>query len=393
MRSIPLALFGISWSITDSIVLAGYLLVLTTAALHRFRGLNLSKVELYVVSIAVWRSVTALVGGTLSLSLTMKNLKFLFDVSPILLFRNPELLRGAGVMILAFVFSLSSITLVSFVELFGIANMDFFKGGMLEAFHRNHIKSGFAWSLGSLVVLVLAIKKDRRFLVLFPLLLVGLFYTQARSYYLGFVGATAGVFLLMALKHSVRYIVLGSALLFSILAGGYFITPVKDRFLSIFTDLQSDMSIKCRLIFLEEGLKALWENPFFGIGFGKWREYFAKLREIHAYNCPDYHVHNIFVHEAVETGLPGAILLSFLFGYLLFRLFLSYLRAPTGGDAESYLLIGIAALLNFIIGGMFEPSLVKSVVLLPTFTLVGLALGVIYSHDQVRDGRVARRNR
>ncbi len=377
---LSLSLFGLSWAITDSTVLIAYILVLLVFLFHMFRERNLNlpghKSDIYLTALILWRGVTALKNGILSTLTLVKTIKFLFDVSPLFLFRHSRLVKYWHHVVFSFIFGLSFITLVSFLELLGFLKLGFFKESMLEAFHRNHIKSGFAWSLGSLLVLILGLKKDRRLLLLLPILLLGLFYTQARSYYLGFIGAAFGVLILTGVRYSAKYILSGIALLSVLLPIGLLINPVRARFMSIFTGIQTDESIGCRLIFWKEGLEALRDNPIFGIGFGGWQDFFTHVKELHGYGCPNYHAHNIFIHEAVESGIVGFIILFLFLTFLTFTTSRLYLVGKVSKDEGAVLLIGVASLLNFMIGGLFEPSLVKSVVLIPTFTLVGFAIGI-----------------
>jgi len=379
LTGLLLILFGFSWSITDSAILIGYGLLLIFFFISKnWKKLFFDKISLYTMSFVVWRTFTGIINKSITFKILLKNIKFLFDVSPVFVFRNPSFILKYKYLIYSFLISLAILTIASAIVLFGIRTFGFFEGDMLKVFHRNHLKSGFIWSLGSLLALIFGIKYDRKLLIIAPILVVGLFYTQARSYYLGFAGAILWVFALMGFKHSVKYLLSGVSLLLFTLPVGYFIAPIKERFLSIFLGLQTDGSIKCRLIFWEEGLKVFKSSPIWGIGFGQWSSFFSSVNSVYKYPCPNYHAHNIFIHELVESGIVGLLLLSLLLVYLLFVLTRSYLYINASQDnarySEAILLSGVAAVLNFIIGGFFEPALVKSVVLIPTFTVVGFAL-------------------
>ncbi len=378
---VVLAIFGFSWAITDSFVLIGYILTLFLVVYHllmeRRHVFSISKGDTTPFALILWRLITSLENNIpLGLSVS-KNLKFIFDISPVFIFRGEVILKFYKYILFSFLISLSIITLVSFLELFSIKNLDFFSSGMLEAFHRNHIKSGYIWSLASLISLVFLINtRNRYFIPVFFLLFIGLLLTHARSYYLGFLGASAFIFLYVGLKHSARHMIKGIILVSILILIGSLLDNVRSRFLSIFTELQTDTSIKCRLIFWEEALQAFRENPVFGIGFGGWQSFFGELQKLKGYECPNYHAHNIFIHEMVESGVMGIAILSIFLLYIFLKISKVYFRNNISIEAEIILLIGVSALVNMAVGGFFEPALVKSVVLIPTFTLVGLAMGV-----------------
>ncbi|GEM_PF-5921704 len=370
-----LILFAVSWSISDSIILSAYTLFLL-ALIPRIVFTDLPSLKIkdpvlqLPILLSLWRLLTSYIAENISLKVLWKASKFLFDISPVLVFRAlPDASRP---ILLIFPVAVGLMTLMAIgVRYLGLP-LDFYSGGQLKAFFVNHIKSGFIWSLASLTALILGIKHDRRFLFLMPLLIYGLMITHARSYYLGFLCSALMVVLLLSLKRSPRYTLIGGGLLLSILGVGYSLPSVRDRFLSIFTQIDKDMSIKCRLYMWRESLEAVKSDPIFGIGFQKWPEFFQGK----GYPCPNYHAHNIYLHEFVETGILGGLILILFLGYLIFKLTRTYLSMKGDTYEEAVVLTGLSALVNFGIGGFFEPALVKTAVLIPTFTLVGLALGV-----------------
>ncbi|ACN99154.1 O-Antigen Polymerase family protein [Sulfurihydrogenibium azorense Az-Fu1] len=370
-------LFGLSWSITDSAVLIVYILLLiflsVKIGLKNFR--NKDSINLFILLLALWRVITCWIKGVVSINILSKNVKFLFDVSPIFVFRYAKVEHQFGYLFYSFILSLSLITALSILEFLGVVDLGFFQGGYLQAFHRNHIKSGFIWSLASLLSLVFTIKMNKKFIIFVPLLVTGLLFTQSRSYYLGFLGTAFIILILVGFKRSFKYSMFAISSIIFTFGLIYLIPEVRSRFLSIFTNIQAEWSIKCRLIFLEEGLKIVEKHPVFGIGFGQWPSYFSQINQIYKYPCPNYHVHNIFIHELVETGLIGLILLILILVIIVYKLLNAYFQLDIKNKfGEALILSGIAAIFNLIIGGLFEPDLVKSVVLIPTFTVLGFAL-------------------
>ena len=370
------SLTGFAWSITDSFVLISYvinILAFSLFALFRHRDVQLNlvwKLDIPVLLLILWRFVVNYTLKSLSTNTFTKNLKFIFDISPIFLYRVSLWRDYYDYVIKSFLLTLSLITALSFLELAGFIKLGLFNNGDLLGFHRNHIKSGFIWGLASLVAVILGLKRNKYYLLLSALLVVGLLLTHARSYYLGFMAAVLFISILVSLKHSVRYILYSGSIVVLTFMSILSIDSVRNRFISIFLGISTDGSIMCRLVFMKEALKAFAANPLTGIGYGEWPDYFSKL----GYSCPDYHVHNIYLHELVETGIVGFALLSFFVVYTLFLLSKEYLKQDNG---DEYILIGISALVLFATGGLFEPNLVKTVVMIPTFTLVGMALSVV----------------
>ncbi len=367
-------LFGITWSISDSFVLIAYTLILCAFLIRSKADLkDFGYTEVLPSLLTMWRLFVAVIKGTFGLKAIWKGFKFLFDVSPVYVFRKEDLLNRSRHLFVSFLLSVSLVTVLAFaVRLFNLPVDMYDHGTQMKAFFMNHIKSGFVWSLASLVCLILGFKWDRRILLLFPLLIGGLMITEARSYYLGFILSSLGVFLLIGIKRSPRYMLYGGGVILATFVAGYLIEPVRVRFLSIFTGLETDNSIKCRLIMWKEGLLSVQDNLLLGIGFQGWPTFFGSK----GYPCPNYHAHNILIHELVETGIVGFTILVAFLVYIFYRLVRAYLRSRGWIYEEAVILTGFAALVNFVVGGMFEPALVKTVVLVPTFTVVGLALGV-----------------
>lgn len=375
--SVLVILYGISWSISDSFVLITYSVLLMFAVARILSGERFSvswkdPTLGLPASLTLWRWFTSLLSGNLSLKVLWKGAKFLFDISPVLVFRQSPFKNTFNLIVASFLVSLTLMTLLVLAVKFLKLPFDVFSGSHMKGFFVNHLKSGFVWSLGGLICAVVGIKYTRKAFLLLPLILYGLMITHARSYYLGFIGALLFVSFLLAVKYSVRYTFYGLATLCGFAGFIYLIEPVRQRFLSIFTGLETDGSIKCRLYMWKEATMAFKDSPLTGIGFQNWSDFFAQK----GYPCPNYHAHNIYIHELVETGVVGFLLVSAFLLFIMYRLIKSYMTVRGEPFAEAVFLTGIAATLNFMIGGLFEPSLVKTVVLIPTFTLVGIALGM-----------------
>lgn len=388
-------LTGISWAITDSIVLISAVIntliflgiifyenkCITSDLLKLKKYIKLSKhIDLPIFLLILWRIITYFVTTTNLLDIAKilwKNLKFFFDFLPFIIFRSRLWYEYYNIIFLSFIMSLFIITLLGFLETFNIIKLGFIKNADLLGFHRNHIKSGFIWGLGASISLIIGIKDKNNVLLylIFPILTLGLFMTHGRTYYVGFLIVSVYIFILLSIKYSFRKYV--RILVFTLITPVLFIITfesIRYRFSSIFTGIFTDTSIKCRLIFYKESISAFIKNPITGLGYSHWSEYFSSLN----YNCPDYHVHNIYLHELAETGIIGAIILIYFIVFIIIKLTNEFFKVKKAHE-EKLILIGLAAFLLFSIGGFFEPNFVKSVVLIPTFTLTGITFSILKS--------------
>ncbi len=378
-----MALFGFSWSITDSFILIAYILVLIyILALYflsgniRFSWRDLSLQEFLVFGFFLWRLITSLVKKSPLSEAISKNLKFVFDVSPVFFMRKVAYSKHINVLLITFLVSLSLITILGILEFLNLIDLGLWSGGDMLGFHRNRIKAGFIWSLGLIVALAYGLKINRAYLVLTILMTVGLFFAKSRGYYLGGLSAITLMLFLFGVKHSFRFTALAYFLIASTVGLVlYLVEPVRYRFLSIVANIGTDNSIRCRLFFWEEGLKAFKESPLFGIGYRNWSEYISGVMEKQGVHCPDYHAHNMFIHTLAETGLIGLLLLVAFIGFLFYKLTKLYFDEDNR-FRECVYLIAVGALTSLSVGGFFEPADVKTVVLVPAFSVVGLALGV-----------------
>ncbi len=372
-----LALYGLSLSIQDSIFLVAYILLTLYYLIFFYkdyvRNIKFYKFDIFPISLTIWRIINGFLKANNKSIVLQKAFKFLFDISPIFVFRSKLLFKYSQVFINTFITFLTIITILATLsKIFGIYEHIFFKGGDLVFKHKNHIKSGTIWSIAALVSLSLGLFISRIYLFLFVILGYGLLLTESRSYYLGFFTSIGFLMLILFLKYSEnrkKHLTLTLLPLTITILFLYLIPSVKERFLSIFTKLNTDGSIKCRLIMWEEGLKAFLENPIMGIGYTNWKEFFEHP------HCPDYHAHNVYIHELTETGIIGLLLLIGFLLSLFAYLFKNFLKIQfTNKYNESIALSAILVLVNVSVGAFFEPAFVKTAVLLPSLTIIGLGL-------------------
>ncbi|MDQ7038387.1 MAG: hypothetical protein Q9N26_04200, partial [Aquificota bacterium] len=164
-----LTAFAVSWSVSDTFILLTYLLLLlflitrlVSLKLHPLRDPAL----LFPISLSLWRLLTSFLGKNMNPKVLWKASKFVFDISPVFVFRPfADMSRQ---ILFTFPVAVGVMTFLALgVRYLGLP-LDLYDGIQLKAFFVNHIKSGFVWSLASLVALIIGVKHDRRFLFLFP---------------------------------------------------------------------------------------------------------------------------------------------------------------------------------------------------------------------------------
>ena len=80
-----------------------------------------------------------------------------------------------------------------------------------------------------------------------------------------------------------------------------------------------DASTNYRILNYKEAIDGIIDYPIFGVGIGNWKIISLKYAQnrIENYEIPK-HVHNDFLHIAVETGILGGILFLSIFASILF---------------------------------------------------------------------------
>lgn len=222
-------------------------------------------------------------------------------------------------------------------------------------------------------------------------LLVGLLPATSRGYLV--VAAAAMGALVLTLPY--RWLALGgTALLFAVIvvAGR---TDVQSRFgdnfvrLEIETGLPLQQDVNLTLNLAESDRAARWHfgaqtvaaYPLFGVGhhfprywnaFSTRADPWAKARR-HLFR--GYHLHNTYLHVAVETGLVGLLAFLSIFVFLFRELIVTAIRSTTAGPGHAgWPMAGAIALIAFLLGGLFEFNFDDTEVQLALWFLLGLAL-------------------
>lgn len=138
---------------------------------------------------------------------------------------------------------------------------------------------------------------------------LGMFLPNSRGAYVGFLVA--------AIPQALRTGILGTILLATIVGSGVLWAPsfVKERITTTVDETSEegetgeglDKTSGGRLTIWQEALRVIEENPVIGVGFGNMKE--ATRLSAGLYK----HVHNLYLEVAGEMGIPGLLLLLWLF--------------------------------------------------------------------------------
>jgi O-antigen ligase len=175
--------------------------------------------------------------------------------------------------------------------------------------------------------------------------------------------ALAGIYLMWFWK---RWLIVAVPLL---LVAGFWAAPkpLRARAASAWHPAQAD-SNQHRIVTWRTGWQMIKAHPWFGLGPEHVRLHFDK------YVPPDIarplpqgwygHLHNIYLHNAAERGIPTMLALMWMLGKILFDFLRALRRLPPALSDERFLLHGgVAVVLGILIGGIFELNLGDSEVL------------------------------
>jgi O-antigen ligase len=194
-----------------------------------------------------------------------------------------------------------------------------------------------------------------------------LLLTYVRGAWIGFA---AGVVVALA-GLGRRGLVAGLALLVlaALLLAG--LPGVRDRLSTIGT-LQDDTT-RDRLAMLEAGVGLVQENPLAGIGPGQVKHVYPRVATPQAMRRSTSHLHNTPLQITVERGLPGLAAWLWIFVAFLLRAGAVLRALPREAAGDRALVLGsLAALVAFLVGGLFEYSFGDTEVLLVAVTLMAV---------------------
>jgi O-antigen ligase len=140
----------------------------------------------------------------------------------------------------------------------------------------------------------------------------------------------------------------------------------------------ADDTTRDRLAMLEAGRRLGVENPVIGVGPGQLKHVYARVAPPEALRRSTSHLHNTPLQILVERGIVGLAAWLWIFVAFLVRGTAILRRLPRGASVDRALVLGsLAAIVTFLIAGLFEYNFGDAEVLLVAMALMALpfALG------------------
>lgn len=140
----------------------------------------------------------------------------------------------------------------------------------------------------------------------------------------------------------------------------------------------ADDTTRDRLAMLEAGRRLVAGHPLTGVGPGQLKHVYPDVAPAEAMRRSTSHLHNTPLQIAAERGLVGLAAWLWLFAAFLVRGVARLRGLPPDAAGDHALVLGsLAAIVTFLVGGLFEYSFGDTEVLLVAVTLMALpfALG------------------
>ncbi len=140
----------------------------------------------------------------------------------------------------------------------------------------------------------------------------------------------------------------------------------------------ADDTTRDRLAMLEAGRRLGVENPVTGVGPGQLKHAYARVAPPEALRRSTSHLHNTPLQIVVERGIVGLVAWLWIFVAFLVRGLAILRRLPREATGDRALVLGsLAAVVTFLVAGLFEYNFGDAEVLLVAMALMALpfALG------------------
>ena len=258
-----------------------------------------------------------------------------------------------------------------------------FHEGKLYGFFGHYIHAGGFFStlaVFSLCIVLFwhtSVKRKTFLVILFSVLTAGALFSMSRTYYVSLFMTLPLVFL----RKNRKTAFLGISLILSLGLILYNFSPgIRDRAISII-DLKKNPSNIERLYLWKAAMDVIQDHPVAGVGFRQWGNRVPPYLDTYTseWNFSSaslHHAHNAYLTVASETGLAGLLLFLGFWFYLLYLMFRTA-RKVSGDTLVVALNLGASfALVNLLIGGMFEDNFGKLLNISLIAFLISLAVFV-----------------
>lgn len=144
----------------------------------------------------------------------------------------------------------------------------------------------------------------------------------------------------------------------------------------------ADPTARERLFMIQVGLRLAAEHPVFGIGPGEVKRVYPRYAPPEAVKRATSHLHNTPLQIAVERGLVGLGFWLAIFVEFLARATRVLRRLPADAETSRALVVGaVAAVIGFLLAGLFEYNFGDAEVLLVVMSLMALPFVVARDVD------------
>ncbi|MCE5300878.1 MAG: O-antigen ligase family protein [Spirochaetia bacterium] len=341
-----------------------------------------SPVSLALAFFAVWHLVCAFAGVDAANSL--KDYKKIYIILAFFLAMNAlrtreDIIYAAGMTVAGTATAALYAAVTTAYNRVALGNADFrgasFSGGAMQA--GGFFMMGAIATLGIIVYLAGDARKKKLpllfYTAVFFSIMAGLLSTFTRGAWLA---AIAGV-IVMAWFADRKKIVL-AATVGVILVSAFFArdTAVMKRLADSF-HVQTGTSQMERIHMWKAGLVIIKDNPITGIGTANLEKVYPKYRQPEAREPNAGHLHNNIIQIAVIDGLPGAVILLWIFFVLWYNL---YNAAGKSSNERLYMITAAAALAvatGFFINGFFEYNFLSAQAALMFWLLMGIGFAAV----------------
>ncbi len=263
-----------------------------------------------------------------------------------------------------------------------------FSDGKLIGFFSHHIPAGGFFSTLVLMsaCLLLFWKTSPRLKIFLAILLLLLFAGSLLSLSRTYLVSLCITLPLLFFKRNMKAAVIGTSLMVLFIAASIAgLPPVRERISSI-VDLKHNVSNLERLYLWKVARDMIEANPITGIGYRQWGEkvsgYSVKYASEWKFSdAAFHHAHNVYLHVAAETGLVGlSLFLAFWLSVMFFLFHASAVRNDPG-FIKAVMLGTAFAILNFLIGGVFENNFGTLLIALLTSYVLSLSFFIMEGTD------------
>ncbi len=156
---------------------------------------------------------------------------------------------------------------------------------------------------------------------------------------------------------------------------GLLAIPFSEKIVSRLTD-DDRGSAEVRLPLIEVALAMIAANPIVGVGVGSYESVMRSYDETSDFVTEhfDWPVHNVYLHVAAETGIPGLLLLLLL-AVIAFRRGWVVLRDPDADSLLRVMALGfLGGMVAYLITGLKEGSCFQTASMRPFYLICGLLI-------------------